>query len=52
MTPEKALEMLDQAISTINANRQTHAALSNAIIVLHDELKNNKLKKDGKGSIG
>lgn len=42
MTPEQALNLLDQASRKVNTNRETHEALSQAVLVLRDILNPNK----------
>ena len=38
MTTEQALQMIDQAISTLQVNRETHLKLQEAITVIRETL--------------
>ena len=39
MTPEEALNLLDQAASSIQSNRQTHQALATAVQCLQEFIR-------------
>lgn len=43
MTPEQALALLDQVCQTVPANRQVHAQIQEAVKILADVLKKQKL---------
>lgn len=38
MTTQKALELLDQAVASVNTNREGHKALEEAMMTLGNEL--------------
>ena len=44
MTTENALQMIDQAISTLQVNRETHLKLQEAITVIRQALSKKKSK--------
>ena len=45
MTPKEALELLDRAVATITTDRNTHAKLQEAIMVLNNLIKNKENEK-------
>jgi hypothetical protein len=45
MTPQEALNILDQAVSQLQANRQIHVQLQQAIEVLREAIKPKEEKK-------
>ena len=45
MTREEAINILDRAVSTLQVDRNTHAKLQEAIMVLREKLK--KKEQDG-----
>lgn len=44
LTPEEALNLVDQALSKITADRQTHAVLQESMQILSEAIKNTKKK--------
>lgn len=44
MTTEQAMKIIEEATANLQANRQTHAMIAQAIKVLRDELASNSKK--------
>lgn len=48
MTPQEALNLLDQAAAAVTGNRETHVQLQMAITVIRAELGKNEPKPEPK----
>lgn len=48
MTPEQALNLLDNAVSQINTNRVTHVELQKAVEILRNTIKLEKRETEAK----